>query len=93
MQSGLLETQTPSQSFQHLAILFFNQEYRSSRYRDLPGVEKDRIELTGLLSEFSEYHQIEVKNSENVLLDLQHHIEQQKEEKYERVHFHYSGIY
>ena len=74
-----------------MAILFFNQEYRNtSRFEELPGVEKDRIELTELLSE---YQQIVVKNADNVLEELQFHIEERKEEKFENVHFHFSGNY
>ena len=76
--------------FQWLAILFFNQEYKNtSKYEELPGVENDRIKLTELLSE---YHQIPIKNADNVLQELQCVIEEQKEEKFEKVHFHFSGI-
>ena len=75
--------------FQCLAILFFNHEYNTNKFEELPGVENDRIELTELLSG---YHQIAIKNSDNVLQDLQYLIEEQKEEKFERVHFHFSGI-
>ena len=79
--------------FQCLAILFFNQEYKNtSRYEELAGVENDRIELSELLFSSSEYHQIQIKNADNVLQELQCVIEEQKEEKFEKVHFHFSGI-
>ena len=78
------------ESFQYLAILCFNSEYSSPSYEDLPGVERDRIELTELLSE---YQQILIKNEGNVLQELQFIIEEKKEEKFERVHFHFSGNY
>ena len=72
-------------------MLFFNQEYKNTnRYEELPGVEKDRIELTELLSE---YEQIVVKNADNVLEELQYLIEDRKGEEFERVHFHFSGNY
>ena len=77
--------------FQYLAILVFNQEYsNSSNYKELPGVEKDRVELTEFLSE---YQQILIKNADNVLYELQSIIDEKKEEKFERVHFHFSGNY
>ena len=75
---------------EYLAILFFNQDYRNtSRFEELPGVEKDRIELTELLSE---YHQIPIKNADNVLQELQCVIKEQKEKIFERVHFHFTGV-
>ena len=77
-------------SFQCLAILFFNHEYSNQSYEELPGVEKDRIELTELLSD---YQQIPIKNADNVLQELQYIIEEKKEEIFERVHFHFSGNY
>ena len=55
----------------------------------MPGVEKDRIELTELLSE---YKQIVIKNVENVLEELQYLIKDRKGEKFERVHFHFTGV-
>ena len=55
----------------------------------MPGVENDRIEVTELLSE---YQQIPIKNADNVLQELQCVIKEQKEKKFERVHFHFSGI-
>ena len=82
---------TRCESFQNLAILVFNQEYRNtSRFEELPGVEKDRVELTELLSE---YQQILIKNADNVLHELQSIIDEKKDEKFERVHFHFSGNY
>ena len=85
----VFKIQTRYESFQYLAILFFNQEYRNtSRYEKLPGVEKDRMELTELLSE---YQQIPIKNADNVLQELQYIVEEKKEDKFERVHFHFSG--
>ena len=87
----LFKIQTRYESFQYLAILFFNQEYRNtSRYEKLPGVEKDRMELTELLSE---YQQIPIENADNVLEELKYRIEELKEEKFKRVHFHFSGKY
>ena len=82
--------QTRCGSFQCLAILFFNHEYSNQSYEELPGVDKDRVELTELLSD---YQQIPIKNADNVLQELQSIIDEKKDEKFERVHFHFSGNY
>ena len=50
----------------------------------------DRVELTELLSE---YQQIVIDNADNVLDELQYLITIQAKEKFERVHFHFSGNY
>ena len=73
-----------------MAILFFNQDYKSWKFKNLPGVERDRVELTELLSE---YEQIVIDNADNVLDELQFLISMRKKEKFERVHFHFSGNY
>ena len=56
--------------------------------RVLPGVENDRIEMTEILHK---YKKEIVNNSDDVLGNLQYIIEEQKEEEFERVHFHFSG--
>ena len=50
----------------------------------------DRVELTELLSE---YQQIPIDNADNVLNELRFLIMMRTKEKYERVHFHFSGNY
>ena len=50
----------------------------------------DRIELTELLSE---YQQIPIENADNVLEELKYRTDELKEEKFKRVHFHFSGKY
>ena len=86
----ILIIQYRCESFQYLAILFFNSEYINPSYEDLPGVENDRKLLTEFLSD---YQQIPIKNADNVLQELQSIIDEKKDEKFERVHFHFSGNY
>ena len=66
----------------------FNKDYNSGNVDDLPGVEKDETELTELLSE---YRQEIVRNCDVVLEDLKAIVKEEKEEQFERVHFHFSG--
>ena len=74
--------------YQNLAILFFQEEYKSS-LTNLPGVRKDEKELTEVLKN---YRKKIIKNSENVLNDLRDSLKDYKEKEFERIHFHYSGI-
>ena len=71
-----------------LAILFFNWDY-NGRAR-LPGVKWDKQALEELLST---YRQISVNNADNVLQELRFIVEKEKEQEFERVHFHFSGSY
>ena len=72
---------------QYLAILFFQNEYKSS-LRNLPGVVHDEKELKLVLKN---YQKRVVKNSEDVLIDLRKILQDCEKKEFERIHFHYSG--
>ena len=72
---------------QYLAILFFQNEYKSS-LSNLPGVLHDEKELKVVLKK---YQKTVVKNSEDVLTDLKKIVKDCKDKEFERIHFHFSG--
>lgn len=71
----------------YLAILFFLKTYNGA-FDNLPGVEEDEKELTGVLKK---YKKVIVNSSKNILDDLKEIIEGFQQKKFERVHFNFSG--
>ena len=67
--------------------MFFLKSYNGA-LRNLPGVVNDEIELTELLKH---YQKKVFNSSKNVLDDLQEILEDCKQKKFERIHFHFSG--
>ena len=71
----------------YLAILFFLKTYNGA-FDNLPGVEEDEKELTGVLKK---YKKVIVNSSKNILDDLKEIIEGFQQKEFERVHFNFSG--
>jgi len=71
----------------YLAILFFLKNYNGG-LRNLPGVGEDEEELTEVLKK---YQKIVINSSKNILDDLKEILEDCKQKKFERIHFHFSG--
>ena len=56
---------------------------------NLPGVVDDEKALTEILKN---YHKKIIKDSTNVLEDLQQIVQECEQKEFERIHFHFSGI-
>ena len=69
------------------AHLFFFKDYRGAQ-KNLPGVEYDENVLVELLSKYKQeiFHE-----NNSVLEELRAIVDDYKERKFERVHFHFSG--
>ena len=78
----------PSSPRLYLAILFFLKNYTVGPLHNLPGVEKDEKEQTEVLKT---YQQKVINSSKNILNDLKEIVEDCKQKKFERIHFHFSG--
>ena len=67
--------------------MIFNQNYKSSKLPNLPGVGKDKEKMTELLKNYVQVQRDDV----DVLEKLQKIVSERIGEEFERVHFHFSG--